>query len=170
MLFVVSHIVRNISLFSQTAVTYRTFQLYCEVRIFRILVILTEVILISVGCWRPVKRGAQWDCNSLYFTIWIWFWDKLSFNDLVAIGWNLYSMGSCHETILLLSFVLICVGLWANGSVRFLNALTKLLAYSPSDFQAKAVRQVQLLSSESLQSGNSIQSPFPEKEAWVQNI
>lgn len=131
---------------------------------------LTEVILISIGCQRPIKKGTQWDCNNLYFTIWIWFWDRVSFNDFVAIGRNLYSTSSCHETIFLLTFIPVCLGLWSDGSVQFVYALTKLLAHYPSDFQAKAVRQAWLFSSESLQFGISIQFPFPEKEAWIQNI
>lgn len=46
-------------------------------------------------------------------------------------------MSSCHETALL-TFIPVCVGLWANKSVQFVNALAKLLAKSPGDFQAKA--------------------------------
>lgn len=96
--------------------------------------------------------------------------DRLFFNDFVAVGRNLYSVSSCHKTTSLLAFIPVCVGLWANESVQFVNALTKLLAYSPSDFQAKAVRQVQLLSSESLQFDISMQFFFPEKKASIQNI
>lgn len=70
-------------------------------------------------------------------------------------------MSSCHETTCLLTFIPVCVGLWANGSVQFVNAW-----HIPQGiFQAKALRQVQLLSSESLQFGISLQFLFPEKEA-----
>lgn len=134
----VAPIVQNINFLSQIAATYQVFQFYFEVEIFLNTSICAEVILIPVSCQRHIKRGAQWDCNNLDFTIGIWFWGRLFFNDFVAIGRNPYSMSSWHESTSYLVFISVCVGLWANQSVQFVNALTKLLAYSPGDFQAKA--------------------------------
>lgn len=78
-------------------------------------------------------------------------------------------MSSCHETTPYLTVTSVCVGLWANESVQFVIALTKLLAYPSSDFQAKA-KSGRALYSKSLQYDISMQLFFPEKKASIQNI
>lgn len=135
-----SHIVQNISLFSRIAATYKIYQLFCEGEICIILVILRTLNLVSLINRFPktCKERSTVRLQQLVF----YHMDLIETDFLLMTSQPLVEIYTAWVVAMRLSFFLLLflyVQVWGL-TVQFINALTKLLAYSPSDFSSKSCK------------------------------